>query len=104
MYDLLSSKEFDNKFKKLDFSIQKRLFVIKERLIENPYIGKQLHSTFFRELKIGKFRFYYLIYETYKAIYFVTLGEKKDQQREIDTVKWSLDRYLEEVKNLIKKH
>ena len=102
-YKIISSDEFDKKLNKLDYSIKQRLIKIKERLKLNPYIGKPLVVEYFRELKINKFRFYYLIYENYKIVKLATISEKKDQQRTICAIKLFLDIYKQEIEDYIKK-
>ncbi len=102
-YEILKTEMFDRKFSKLDNSVQLQIKKIREQLKENPYIGKPLDFEFFREKKIGKFRVYYLIYENYSIVYIITISEKKDQQKVINTIKLFLDKYRQEIEDWIRK-
>lgn len=82
MYRVEATKEFEKQAKKvLSPSEQLRLEMLKNRLAENPYIGKPLGFTFFRELKIGSKRAYYVIQE--QNILLALVGHKNDQHKHI---------------------
>lgn len=67
----------------------------------NPFVGKPLGYTFFREKKLGKHRLYYLIYEEYVAVFVVALSDKKTQQKSIEAIKSVLPQYYAEIQKLI---
>ena len=67
-------------------------------------MGRALESDYFREKKIGKFRIYYLIYKECIIVYMVTISEKKDQQRTINTIRLFLDKYREDVEEWIERN
>jgi len=98
-YKIFTTREFDRDFLKLDKSIKKRVEDEIEQLKSNPYVGKSLGYKFFREKKVKKFRFYYLIYDEYIVVFIVALSEKKDQQKAINTIKHLIPYY----RNLIRK-
>lgn len=82
MYRVEATEEFDKQAKKtLSKSELLQLEMLKNRLVENPYIGKPLGLRFFRELKIGPKRVYYTVEETKIAL--VNASHKKDQARVI---------------------
>lgn len=85
-WKILKTDLFERKFNSLDQSIQKQIIKIRDKLKENPFVGKPLQVHYLREKKIGKFRIYYLIYKEYLIVYMITLSEKKDQQKAIRTI------------------
>ncbi|MBI4158754.1 hypothetical protein HY500_00675 [Candidatus Woesearchaeota archaeon] len=103
-WQILKTEIFEKKFSKLDKSIQQQIESIRDQLKINPYIGKPLHVDYLREKKVGKFRIYYLIYQEYVIIYMITISEKKDQQKAINTIRLFLDKYHQEIENWIKEH
>ena len=98
MYRIFTTKEFDNDFKNLDKSIQKRIEKELRQLHENPYVGKPLSYKFFREKKVEKYRFYYLIYEEFISVFAIAISGKKDQQSTIDKTKLLIPHYRQEIK------
>lgn len=82
MYRVEATEEFDKYARKtLSKSELLRLEMLKNRLTENPYIGKSLGLPFFRELKIGSKRVYYAIYR--ESVMLLKSGHKKDQRHDI---------------------
>lgn len=67
----------------------------------NPYVGKPLSYEFFREKKVKNYRVYYLIYEEYVVVFVVALSSKKEQQKVINTIKYLIPSYREEIKRKI---
>ena len=104
VYKVLKTAVFDRKFSKLSLDVQKAIEEIKYKLQENPFSGKPLRYTFFREKKYGKYRIYYLIYEKQLILYMITISEKKDQQVAINTVLRFLDIYKKDVEDWVQKH
>jgi len=70
---------------------------VEEQLAKNPYVRKPLKTKWFREKKLGKHRVYYLIYENRKAVYMITISDKKDQHETIKTIRLFLEKYREEI-------
>lgn len=72
-----------------------------DKLEENPFSGKPLGYKFFREKKIGNYRFYYLIYEDQIVVFVIAISTKKDQQATINTIKKLIPHYREEIRKRI---
>ena len=103
-YKILKTELFDRKFAKLSPDVQKAIEKIRDKLKENPFEGKPLHSDFFREKKYKKYRIYYLIYKECLILYLITISEKKDQQTAINTVMKFLEIYRQEVEEWVKQN
>jgi len=101
---ILKTELFEKKFNKLDRSIQNQIKKIRDQLKENPYVGKSLQVEFLREKKVGKFRIYYLIYKENVIVYMITISEKKDQQKAINTIRLFLEKYREDIESWVKEH
>ena len=93
---------FDNKISKFSEFVNEQINNFEDQLEENPYVGKPLGTKWFREKRFESYRMYYLIYEDLKAVYIITLSDKKDQQKTINTIKMFLDKYREEIEDLIR--
>ena len=102
MFEVLTSQEFDKDYGKLDKSIRVRVDKALEQLEANPFTGKPLGYTFFREKKIGKFRVYYLIYEDRLVVFVIAMSEKKDQQPTINSINKLIPFYREEIEKRFK--
>jgi len=59
---------------------------ISDNLSKNPWSGKPLKYSFFREKRYRESRIYYLVYDDLQLILLVATSGKKDQQDVIDTV------------------
>ena len=94
----MTTDEFDHDFQKLDHSLQIQISKEISQLEQNPYVGKPLGFTFFREKKIHNYRVYYLVYDDYVLVFVIALSTKKDQQKVINKIKHLLPYYKEEVK------
>ena len=94
----MTTDEFDHDFQKLDHSLQIQISKEISQLEENPYIGKPLGFSFFREKKIHSYRFYYLVYDEFVLVFVIALSTKKDQQEVINKIKHLLPYYKEQVK------
>lgn len=97
---LFQTVGFEKKFNKLipknlRLSVQKQIL----KLADDPFTGKPLGFKFFREKKFDKWRIYYLIYGDLVVVYFVSISDKKMQQKEIDGLKLMFNQFKEEVKN-----
>lgn len=97
-YQILTTHGFDHDFGKLDYSLQVQISKEISQLEQNPYVGKPLSFSFFREKKIKNYRIYYLIYEEILLVFVIALSTKKDQQDVINKIKYLLPYYKEEVK------
>ncbi|MEK6951534.1 MAG: type II toxin-antitoxin system RelE/ParE family toxin [Nanoarchaeota archaeon] len=101
IYNIYTTEEFDRDFEKLDYSIQKQIETIFEKLEINPYASKPLGYEFFREKKVQNYRIYYLIYDDYVAVFVIAISDKKDQQGVIDKIKSLIPSYKDEIKRKI---
>lgn len=101
-YEVLVTKEFEEKYYLLPKEIKGRVDKILEKLESEPYVGKPLHYPFLREKRMDKFRIYYLIYDKYSTVYIVNLSGKKDQQKVINTIKSLLSLYREEIEKSLR--
>ena len=101
MTRVLSTKEFDAWEKLLPKDYQEQIKGFIKELKLNKSTGKPLGYPFFREKKMGKYRFYFLVYEDIDTVLLITISDKKAQQDIIDTIKSQLDYYKELIrKNL----
>jgi len=100
LYIVYRTSLFNDKLEDFSEGFKRRIDRFEEKLATNPYVGKPLGIRWFREKRLGKHRMYYLIYEDVKAVYVVTLSEKKDQQRTINTIRYFLDEYREEIEKI----
>lgn len=102
-YKIYHSQRFNKELDKFDKYFQNRVDKIEDKLIENPYLGRPLNVSWFREKRCDKYRIYYLIYEDIMAIFMVAISEKKDQQKMINTIRLLLDFFRKEIENLVDK-
>lgn len=97
MYNIFKTEKFVKKFDKLDNNIKLR-FEKQFRILEtNPFIGKPLKSKWFRELKVDKYRVYFLIKEQKVSLLLIDLSDKKGQQESIDFIYSRIKIYLESI-------
>lgn len=101
IYKIFTTEEFEKRFKKLDAQVQTEITKEIDQLEENPYVGKPLSYTFFREKKVRNYRVYYLIYEEYVVVFVITISTKKDQQEAIDKIKVLIPYYRDDIKKKI---
>jgi hypothetical protein len=88
MYYVERMPRFDKEvLKHLSFKQQKDLSEFETKLVNNPYVGRFLSYTFFREKKMDDKRTYFLIYEELKTVLLVAISDKKAQQATIDEIK-----------------
>ncbi len=102
-YEVHRTPIFEKKLASFSDEFKKQIDAFEDQLQKNPFVGKPLGFTWFREKKLGKHRMYYLIYEKFSAVYIITLSEKKDQKKIINTIKLFLDDYRDEIEQIIKK-
>ncbi len=93
MFDIFRSEWYNSKLDKLDNSEKDKVSKFEQKLKFEPYSGKPLGYIFFRERKFGEKRVLFLVYEEHKAIFLVTITDKKAQQKDIDKIKTNLDNY-----------
>ncbi|MFH1770147.1 MAG: type II toxin-antitoxin system RelE/ParE family toxin [archaeon] len=102
-YKLIMTGEFEDNFKRF---IPRNLKEQAEKKIKslevNPFRGKIVSYKFLRELKIDKFRIYYLIYKDIITILLVGVSDKKTQQTMIDKIKQERKELLLKIKNFKK--
>ena len=99
-WDIEQTKLFEKNFKKIiPKDLQKK---VKEQILKlqyNPFNSKPLGFKFFREKRIKKWRIYFLIYEKVLIINFISISNKKLQQKTINGIKTRfkfLKSYIEE--------
>lgn len=87
-YLLKETEDFEKQFSKLPKDIRLRFEKQFNKLKENPFaLGKPLKGyPWFRELKCGVYRVYYLVYESEVIVLFVGVSDKKSQQEMIDFI------------------
>jgi mRNA-degrading endonuclease RelE of RelBE toxin-antitoxin system len=102
-FAVFHSHTFDKSLARMPKDFKEWLDKVECQLAENPYVGDQIRVPWFREKKKGTFRAYYLIYDELRAVYFVGISAKKDQQTVINTIWLLLDHFKEEIQNLVQK-
>lgn len=98
VYEIKMIELFEKKLNLLRINKREDILNRLEKLSINPFIGKPLGYKFLRELKLDKFRVYYLIFENELIVLIITAGDKKDQK---DTIKY-LRNNIQEFRKLIK--
>ena len=73
------------------------------KLAENPYQGKPLGVSFFREKKISGRRVYFQIYNKYIIVLMISISDKREQQKIINNIRENRIIYLEFVKDISNK-
>lgn len=87
MYNIEFSDTFKKRMHKLIPKNKKEDVLSRIRkLAINPYVGKPLRYNFVRELKLEKFRIYFIIYEQKVLVFIVDISDKKRQQEVIESI------------------
>ena len=102
MYRAFRGNWYEKKLKKLSTKEQEIVQQFEQDVKQNPYQGSPLGYTFFREKRINGKRMYYLIYDSHKVVFLITISDKKAQQDVIDVVKANLDVYKEQIEKILK--
>ena len=102
MYRVFRTQWYAKTKKDLGKSDISRIDAFETQLKENPYHGRLLGTTFFREKKFDGKRMLFLIYENKKAVFLITVSEKKAQQQHIDFMRNNLERFRAIVEELLK--
>jgi len=96
MFKVFTTKEFDDRFEKLDESNKNRVRKIMKQLKEQgDSVGKPLKVPYFREKKFEEKRLYFLSYKGLMVILAIAISDKKAQQETIDKIISRLDYYRE---------
>ena len=95
MYRIVYTKKFWKTFDKLDNGIKLRFNKQIKILESNPYIGRPLKNNDFRELKVNKFRLYYVIRNYSVSVLLIDVSNKKNQQETIDFIYDDLRKYFD---------
>lgn len=103
VFRVFRSEWYEKKLNRLDSSEIKHVGEFEQRLKSEPYSGKPLGYKFFREKKFDGKRLLFLVYEEHKAIFLITITDKKAQQHEIDMIKSNLDIYKDILDKTIRK-
>ena len=92
MYEIQTSEIFEKKFEKLiPKNKQEDIKARIRKLSDNPYVGKPLRYDFVRELKLDKFRIYFIIYKKRVVVFLVNISDKKTQATVINLI---IDKYI----------
>ncbi len=102
MFRAFRTDWYEKKLKKLSSDEQKIIIKIEQELKQNPHSGKPLGYDFFREKRFDGKRLYFLVYESHKAIFLITISDKKAQQNVIDLIKSNLDIFKEQLDKILK--
>jgi mRNA-degrading endonuclease RelE of RelBE toxin-antitoxin system len=95
------TEHFEKKFLKIiPYALQEQAWTRIRQLSSNPFIGKPLRYDFIRELKLGKFRIYFVIFEEEVVVLLADISDKKHQQEVIDMIYSQRELLREYVKNL----
>ena len=100
-YAVYTTESFEREFNKLsdfDKNITKKIFF---KLKENPYIGDEIRSKFFREKRLREKRIYYLVYDDLSAVLIVAFGGKKAQQETINEIIKDLPEFRKYIQKLL---
>lgn len=103
MFRAFRTDWYEKKLKKVSSEGQERVKQIEQELKKSPYDGKPLGYNFFREKKFNGKRLYFLVYESHKAIFLITISDKKAQQNVIDLIKANLDVFKEQLEKILNK-
>jgi|SRR3989344_8737569 len=103
VFRVFRSKWYDTKHTKLIKSEKEVVEKIEQHLKNEPFTGKPLGYKFFREKKFNGKRLLFLVYEEHKAIFLITITDKKAQQQVIDLIKANLDIYKDALEETIRK-
>jgi len=103
MFRVFTTKEFDDRFERIDESEKKRVRKILNQLRERgPQIGKPLKVSYFREKKFDGKRLYFLFYKNFMVILAIAINDKKAQQETINRIISRFDYYKEFILNRLK--
>ena len=102
MFHVFRSEWYEKKLSKLTPSEQARVENFEQELKQQPYAGKPLGYSFFREKKFDSKRLLFLVYDEHVAIFLVTITDKKTQQKAIDLIVKNLGRYQETLRRMLK--
>ncbi|MCF7910382.1 hypothetical protein K9L16_01770 [Candidatus Pacearchaeota archaeon] len=103
MFRVFTTKEFDDRFEKIDESEKKRFRKILNQLREKgPIVGKPLKVSYFREKKFKGKRLYFICYKNYMVILAIAISDKKMQQETIKRIISRFNYYREFVLDKLK--
>ncbi len=102
MFRVFRSAWCSKRLRKLDPCEQRRIKKFENSLKVKPYSGKPLGYRFFREKKFDGKRLIFLVYDEHKAVFLVTITDKKAQREEIEIIRHNLDKCKEELINAFK--
>ena len=100
-YNIRETPLFVIKFSKIiPLNKQKDVRSRIKKLQNNPYTGKPLGYKYLRELKLDKFRIYYIVSDKDIIILLITVSDKKQQKETIKFIKNNMNIFQEMIKNL----
>ncbi len=95
MNEIFETETFSKLYDASDARERQWIDKIKDSLRENLGVGKPLRFDWFREKKFGNKRLFYVINVKTKKATLIAFGEKKDQQKIIDSVIMNRDLFLD---------
>jgi hypothetical protein len=103
MYTIIFTDLFEKRFSKIiPFNLQEQTRERIKKLSLNPFVGKPLKYEFIRELKVEKFRVYFVVFEKEVIVMLADVSDKKHQQQVIDSIYENRDIFYKFIKNLNK--
>src|SRR3972149_12261550 len=102
-YAVYHSAQFDKELERFDKSFKNWLDKIEDQIVENPYTGDPLGVRWFREKKHKNYRVYFLVYDDLASVFMVGISDKKDQQKVINTIKFLMEFFREEIEKLVRR-
>lgn len=103
IYQIIRFPYFVEQFNQLDSANKGRIGKLTLQLSEKgSLVGKPLGFLFLREKKFNGNRLYFLVYEEWKAVLIVSIGDKRDQTKTIQEIKRELNNYKEYIYNQLK--
>jgi hypothetical protein len=94
MNEILETESFSKLYDACDSREKQWINKIKDKLRENLTIGKPLRFDWFREKRFGNKRLFYVVNVKTEKAALIAFGEKKDQQKIIDSVVLHMDFFL----------
>lgn len=102
MFKVIATETYLEEINKWGKSDKEAAEKLPKKLVENPYVGKQLSYPFLREKRVKEKRVYYLIYEDLKLVLLTAVSGKKDQQETINHIKENLYEFREIAESIAK--
>lgn len=92
-FEVYKTDSFARTFETLEKDEKEWIRKMVLQLKNNPLAGKPLKFPWFREKKYKGKRLYFILYEEFGKILLVAFGDKKEQQKIIDSILRNLDAF-----------